>query len=147
MNNLAIRLQPLIKLRKATRDERRADLAKAYQAEQILQQRIDHIQTDIEQTRKDVHSMSEPGELNVDQILHGQRYEMLLKLQQREIEQQQEQLQVEVERRRQALIEADRELRVLEKLQEKKMAELLAHEQKLESRHLDEVASRKYQWS
>ena len=47
MNPFKFRLQTLLRMRIADRDEKRAKLAEAYQAEQILQTRIDDLTREI----------------------------------------------------------------------------------------------------
>lgn len=145
MDSTAFRLQPLIKLREAERDQRRSALAKAHQAEQILQQQIDQTASDVTAAYQNLQAMAAPGELNVDQLLDGHRYQMLLKSQQQRLKQQQNQLQDEIEKQRAALVEADRQLKMLEKLRRRKETEQRAADQKLETRQLDEVALRSYQ--
>ena len=55
------------------------------------------------------------------------------------------QLNEEIERRRAALVEADREVRVLEKLRERKWSEHQTAELRHELRQLDEVAVQRWQ--
>jgi flagellar export protein FliJ len=49
----------------------------------------------------------------------------------------------EIERRRQAVVEADRELRALEKMRDRKLAEHAVKQGRAEARRLDEVAARR----
>jgi flagellar export protein FliJ len=56
--------------------------------------------------------------------------------------QQQQQVAQEVERRRLALVEADRQVRVLEKLREKKHEEYVRQEERRDQRLMDELAAR-----
>ena len=145
MDNSAFRLQPVMRLREAERDQRRTELAKAYQAEKILQQQIDQVESDVASACESLHTLAAPGVLNVDQMLEGHRYRMLLKLQRQRLAQQKQLLLTEIEKRRLALVEADRQLKMLEKLRERKETEQLEADQKLETRQLDEVALRRYQ--
>ena len=57
--------------------------------------------------------------LDVNRLLEAQRYELLLKAQSQELAKQAMLLAAETERRRQMLVEADREVRVLELLDER----------------------------
>ena len=57
--------------------------------------------------------------LDVNRLLEAQRYELLLKAQSQELAKQAILLAAETERRRQMLVEADREVRVLELLDER----------------------------
>ncbi len=61
---------------------------------------------------------SAPGEIDVDRLLEAQRFEILSKRSVPQLANQHEQVKAEIERRRQALVEANREVQVLEKLRE-----------------------------
>src|SRR5262245_50252921 len=113
------RLQTLLRLRVADRDQRRADLAKAMRAEEMLRaelRKLGNEQVEAAQRGRDLKS---PGSANVDALLQTHRYEMVLAAQSRQLETQLGQVQAEAERRRQLLVEADRQVRVLEKLRER----------------------------
>lgn len=146
MDSSTFRLQPLIKLREAERDERRAELAKAYQAETILQEQIRQIDTDVAAAHASRQAMSAPGKLNVDQMIEGHRYQMLLVVQRKKLLEQQQLLLQEIERRRLAVVEADRQLKILEKLKDRQAAAQMAAAHKLETRQMDEVALRSFQF-
>lgn len=134
------RLQTLLQIRIAERDERRVKLAEAFRAEQILQTRITEVANEIEEVRNQSRRASAPGEVHVDTLLNTHRYELLLSAQKKALEQQLAQIQAEVEKRREALVEADRQVRVLEKLREKRWGEYQQKEFKQEVKTLDEVA-------
>ena len=76
------------------------------------------------------------------QLLETQRYQSVLRAQESTMQGQARLLATEVERRRQAIVEANREVRVLDNLEERQLS---AHRQKLlqaEVKELDEIASR-----
>jgi flagellar protein FliJ len=137
------RLESLLKLRVAERDRRREELANAYRADQILQQQLSAIMGEIARTRQQTKEQSAPGAIHVDMLLHSHRYELILQAQRQQIARQQQVIAAETERRRQALVEADRELRILEKLREKHALEYAFNEHKAEVRLLDEIALRR----
>ena len=85
--------------------------------------------------------LSLPGEAIVDRILESQRFGLLLKSQVTALTIQQQQVAEEVERRRQVVVEADRQVRVLEKLAEKQLAEHLVEEGRADMKELDEQAA------
>ena len=66
--------------------------------------------------------------------------ELVLKTREQELTRQKELLAVETERRRQAVVEADREVRVLELLDERHRRQHQRHQQRLETKELDEAA-------
>lgn len=135
------RLATLLRLRIAERDERRSDLAKAQAAADILRQEQATLTAEREENRQRLRRQAAPGSGNVDALIHGHRYDAILKGRAAQLVAQQAQVEREIERRRTILVEADRQVRVLEKLQERKAADHLARQAKLEARELDEVAA------
>ena len=133
MAHFNFRLETLLRIRTAARDERRSQLSEAYKAEQVLLQQEAQIIEEKQQTKQRAEQISQPGTVDVDLLLNVHRYELLLEAQHQKLRQQKQQVDEEIERRRQVLVEADREVRILEKLREKK---LLAHQQ---NEHLLEI--------
>jgi flagellar FliJ protein len=135
------RLQPLLRLRIAERDERRADLAKALRAEALLEQQRQRLAGDQAALAERARQLKSPGTADVDGLLQAHRYEVVLGAQARQLEAQIAQVAAEAERRRQALLEADRQVRVVEKLRERQAAAHRQHEERLAVKEMDEVAS------
>jgi|SRR5262245_57804011 len=134
------RLKTLLRLRIAERDERRADLAKALRAEAVLREqerKLDSARAELAQRGR---QLKEPGAADVDALLQAHRYELVLAAQSRQLATQVTQVQAEIERRRLALVEADRQVRVLEKLRDRKAAAHRHEEERLEIKRLDEQA-------
>jgi flagellar export protein FliJ len=143
MRYFRFRLAPLLRLHEATRDEKRAQLAEAYRAEELLRERMREIDHELAGLKEECRQSAQPGAVDVDRLLDAQRYEVLM-LAQRQVMQQHEQtLAAEIERRREALVAADREVRILEKLREKQQQEHRQAEHYEEVKVLDEVAARR----
>ena len=140
MSHFSFRLQPLMKLREAQRDRCREDLAHAYRADQILQERQEAVRQEIEETKRVARSKSEPGRVEVESLLNVHRYELILSSQLQQLAAQRQKVAVELERRRLALVEADRGLRMLEKLRERHACEFQQAEEKVQIRQMDEIA-------
>jgi len=140
MTTFRFRLATVLKLRQAARDRRRTELAQGYEAERILQQRKDQLAEELSETKRETVKASRPGSVDVDRLLLRHRHRLVLLSQQQQVSEQQEQLAAEIERRRQLLVEADRQVRVLEKLKEKRLESYNAEQQRLETRTIDEVA-------
>jgi flagellar FliJ protein len=138
------RLETLLRLRMAERDQRRADLAKALRAEEVLQNELQQIETEQTQMLGVVRDRSAPGTADVDALLRTNRYQLVLKARRAQLQQQLSQVRAEIERRRQALLEADRQVRVLEKLRERQLAAHRQRQAQLEVKLLDEVAATAY---
>ncbi len=143
MPRFNFRLKTLLRLREAARDERRADLAQAYEAEQILTRQTEKLEGEIHAARQQVRLSAAPGGIDVDTLLATHRYELVLGAQRQLLHEQSEQLSAEIQRRRQALVEADREVHVLEKLRQRQLERFKREEGKREMKRIDEVASRR----
>jgi flagellar FliJ protein len=142
MARFRYRLATLLRLKESARDERRAQLAEAYRAAEILVERLREVDEEIAATRGHAQELARSGKVDIDYLLNSHRYERVLGMQRKVIEQQQQQIAAEVERRRLALVEADREVRVLEKLREKKLHEHLQREDRRDQKLMDELAAR-----
>jgi flagellar FliJ protein len=134
------RLQTLLRLRIAERDQRRAELAKAIRAEEMLRGDLRKLGQERAEAVQRGRELKSPGSANVDALLQTHRYEMVLAAQSRQLETQIAQVQAEAERRRLILVEADRQVRVLEKLRERQAAAHRREADRLEMKQLDEAA-------
>lgn len=141
MAGFHFRLATLLKLREATRDQRRQQLAQAHQAQQTLQRRKHEKQEEIAALRDEAAALAS-GAVDVDRILSAQRYEQVLQGEQKVLSEQETTVAEEVERRRLALVAADREVRVLEKLRERQQLEHHRKRERREAKELDETANR-----
>jgi flagellar FliJ protein len=147
MARFRFRLETLRRLREMNRDELRVRLAEAYQAEQILVgQRatlVGEIATMAEAQRK----LTSDGAVDVTRLLESQRYQLLLEAQGRTLAEQAARLAEEVEVRRQAVVEADRQVRVLDKLHDRRRSQHEQAQQAAEAKRLDEVAATRWEAS
>jgi len=135
------RLQTVLKLRIAERDERRSELAKALRAAEILQERRTQLAEEMQENQELARQLSKPGIADVNRIVQTRRYEAILKGTLAQLVVQEQQVAAEVERRRQILTEADRQVRVLEKLESRKREEFERTELRQEMKQMDEVAT------
>jgi flagellar FliJ protein len=142
MAKFRFRLATLQKLREIQRDELRSKLAEAVQAQQILGEQLDQVANEIQNLLEMRRSAVQNGTLQVDPLLEAQRYQGVLHIQQDKMREQVRLLSAEVERRRLAVVEADRQVKVLEKLHDRKLAEHHAKQLVAEIKVLDEVAAR-----
>jgi flagellar FliJ protein len=142
MTRFHFRLQTLLKLREADRQQRRVELAQAYQAEKLLQRQFSNLTQQERTLQKQSRFYLAPGRVPVERLRDAHRHVLLLKAQAQQLLEKQGQLEEEIERRRRALIEADRQVRVLEKLRERQLEQHRATEDAREVKALDEVAQR-----
>jgi flagellar FliJ protein len=144
MAKYTFRLKTLQKVREAHRDQQRGSLAEAFRAEQVLAENRAQLIAEERELRELQRSASEGPYLDVNRLLEAQRYELLLKAQSQELAKQAVLLAAETEQRRQMLVEADREVRVLELLDERHRRAHDRNAQREETKRLDDVAT--VQW-
>lgn len=143
MAKFKFRLAKLRKIREAVRDQRRAHLAEAYRAEEVLKQQSETIARELGDLRSECRRASGPGIVDVDRLTQAHRHELVLKSQQEHLGRQSQALTSEIEVRREALVHATREVRILEKLEEKQLARHRKTEEQQDIKQLDEVAQRR----
>ncbi len=138
---MTFRLQTLLRLRIAERDERRGELAKALRAEALLAAEQERLSGEQRESAERQRRLKSPGAVNVDDLLSTHRYEVVLAAQERQLAAQAAQVAAETERRRLAVVEADRQVRVLEKLRERQAAAARKQAERREAKQYDEVAT------
>jgi flagellar FliJ protein len=137
------RLAPLMRLRESVRDEKRSALAEAYRALDILQDRQAAVRREMDDLASDYRRTSAPGSLDVDRLVRRHRHELALRAQAQEIARQQALILGEIEHRREALVLADRDVRVLENLRAHQAERHLQEEARRDVKQLDEIAARR----
>jgi len=143
MAKFHFRLATLRKLRETRRDEMQAKLAEAQQAQGMLQQQLAALQGEQDALLTARRQALEGSSSNVNQLLETQRYHAVLRAQESTMRGQIELLATEAQRRRQTLSDANREVRILDNLENRQRT---THRQKLErseTKELDEIASRR----
>ena len=144
MANFRFRLATLLRLRDRVRDERRRLLAEAQVAEDALAERLAQVAEDLDDLKHQHRLATAEGHVNIDRVLSAQRYELVLQLEENLIQQQSATLEAEITKRRQTLIEADRDVKVLEKLRERQHQRFREEEYRRETKEFDDVAGRQY---
>ena len=142
ISRFQFRLATLLRIREHERQQRQTELAQALEAERIIQQQVDEIAAEIALAKDKARRLASPGEIPVDQLLEQQRYGLHLLLQSAAAAEKLGQVRAEAERRRAILVDANRQVRVLEKLREKQSAAFEAALLQAEQKQLDEVANR-----
>jgi flagellar FliJ protein len=145
MEPFRFRLATVLRLRSAVRDERRTELGRALRAAEVLREQQDKVTRELaenqDSARKLMQRQASSGDgVSVDALLHTHRHALVLKAQLTQLAKQQQQIAAEIAKRQAALVEADRDVRVLEKLQEKQQAEYESRALAVEQRELDEIA-------
>jgi len=140
MKKFQFRLDSLVRLREAVRDERRSQLAEAMRIQASLEGEMQQLRLKLNEARQ-MHTAPR-GAVDIDRLLVAERYEMVLLLEKQKLEQQQANINTEVEKRRQTLVWADQDVRVLEKLRETQFQRWRAGSERDALEHLDEIAGR-----
>jgi flagellar protein FliJ len=140
MARFKFRMATLLKLREAARDERRSELAQAYRADDVLAEHLEQVRVELNALVNQCRKAVGPGTINIDRLIEAQRYEIILKVRQQGLNEQRGKLAAEIERRRVALLAANRDVRILEKLRERQVEQYNQAENRLDIKRLDEVA-------
>ncbi len=136
------RLAPLLKIRESVRAEKQVELAQAYEAARKVEAELERVQAERLKCAETGREAAQKGQINVNFLLSLRRYENFLLNQQTQANYQLEQIRQEIERRHLALMEADREVKVLEKLRDKMKTKHLQQEALAEQKEMDETAGR-----
>jgi flagellar FliJ protein len=144
MARFRFRLQTLRRLREINRDELRVRLAEAYQAEQILAQERAALEDERAGLAALQRRLVDGGALDVNRVLAAQRYQLVLEAQRRALAEQAARLDEEIERRREDVVAADQQVRVLDKLRERRQREHRYAAERAEAKRLDEVGANRW---
>lgn len=145
MARFRFRLQTLRRLREIHRDEQRGRLAAAFEAERILSEQRAQVAAEITTLADVQRRLMQSGELDVNQLLAAQRYRLTLEAQSHTLAEQAVKVAEEVERRRQALVDADREVRVLDKLEDRQRRQHREAADRAATKVLDEIATMRWE--
>ena len=140
MTRFHFRLATLLRLRESTRDECRVQLADAQRADTELQSQLARLDMEQRQLQRECRTAAGPGPVDLRRLLEAQRYAATLRAREVDLHQQRQVLGAEIDRRRQALLEADRDVRTLEKLRENQSQAHRQAEDRQEGKRLDEAA-------
>ena len=142
MKPFRFRLVTLLRLRVSARDRRRAHLAQAYEAEDVLQRRKGELAGEVVGVDRHSRAAAGAGPIEVDALVTAQRYKAILRAESKLLGEQSATVAEEIERRREPLVAADRDVKVLKKLREKHRERHRKEENRQEVKMLDEIAGR-----
>lgn len=141
MGKYRFRLETLKRGRKTERDQQRIRLAEACQANEILQQQRAELSRQRNQLHQQQRAAIQEPQVDVDQLSVIMQYEPVLRAQEETLREQQAVTAEETERRREDLVEANRQVRTLELLDTHRRAKRCQNEQRQEAKQLDEAAT------
>ncbi len=117
MTQFQFRYHSLVQFRRMARDNCRAVLAGLYLTEQKLQTRLESLQSELERCQGQSRSAAGCGQVDLRELARARRYERVLAADRRTIGQQMDQIQCQIEAGRLAAVEAERQVKVLERLE------------------------------
>jgi flagellar export protein FliJ len=120
MSQLPFRLEPVLRIRRATRQQRQADLAATQQAIREVDGELDRLSSEVHQQREGTRQQLSAGPLDMPAILDTRLYEAALHRELTAARQRRDGLEQELERRRAALRSADSEVRAIEKVSDRR---------------------------
>jgi len=140
MSKFQFRLESLLRIRESARDQCHAQLAESRRAEEELRIQLERSRMERQRLQQDCRKAAGPGELDVDWLAEAHRYALSLLDRETELLRQMQIVAEEIDRRREALLQADRKVHVLEKLREHRLENHRREQERQDAKHLDEVA-------
>jgi flagellar protein FliJ len=140
MKPYKFRLATVQRLREAHRDTQRMRLVEAQQAADLLNEQRRMVAQEIEGQQTFQRELVGRPRLDVGLLSEAQRYELLLRSQQTSLAEQANTIATEVERRRLALAEAERDVKTLEKLDQRQREQHRYIVQRANTKLMDELA-------
>jgi flagellar FliJ protein len=137
------RLKAVATLREQTRDRIAEAVAEVQEAQRIVQEQIHQLQREIDEALKQRQTAS-LGIVRIDRLLMVQRHQLMLEAQREQAVQQLRLLDEEYERRRALLVEAEKEVKAMEKLRETQKGRWEQDQLEAEQKQIDEWASTQY---
>lgn len=141
MSVFRFRLATLLRLRLAERDERRCELERALSTAENLRRQRQALDGEQQDNLALLRRLVGPGNGRVEALIEAHRYEAVLRARSARLSEQEAESERQIERRRSTLVEADRQVRVLQRLEQRQAAEHRIRADKLEATRLDEVAA------
>lgn len=142
MARFEFRLRALLGIREAQRDAQRSQLAELLAAEERLRDQKAGVAAELRNELSARRDATAQGRLDVDRLRAANLFEHALRGELQVLGQRQQALESLVAEQQAALVEAQRQVRVLEKLRERQQQQHDAAQQAAESRMLDEVGAR-----
>lgn len=145
MNAFVFRLDSVASLRKSERDARRTELALTLAEQARLESQRQALHAKLIAAQQQSRAMRAAGALTVESLVRGQQFEAALRSELEVLSELQAAASSAVDHAREALISAEREVQMLEKLYQRQLADYQLEQGRAETRLLDEVAAMRYQ--
>lgn len=139
MADFSFRLENLLHVRLAQRDSLRRHLAEAEEVEHALEKERRAVLSELDEIGRAAR-VGLRGSVDVDRLLEARRYALVLQARQLDFQKKLDAARAESQARLQAVVAADRDVKVLEKLRARCRDRWRREEERQEARRLDEVA-------
>jgi flagellar export protein FliJ len=127
-------------MRRTVRAQRQQQLAEVLRQADVLRARRDELGRELEVLK--ARRAAPGGDIDLTALLEIDRYMAVLRDTCRQIDQRHESLEAEIQSRRQELIDADRDVRVIEKIHDTREKRRLAAYERAATKELDEFGQR-----
>ncbi|MEM8864208.1 MAG: flagellar export protein FliJ [Planctomycetota bacterium] len=134
------RFEVVRRVRQTRRDELRGELAAAYQAAEKLADEKRSLEAELQQLRQHMTATAAAKQMNIGSLLDSQRYELILKSQIVQVDRKAQLVEQEIDRRRQAVVAAEREVKVMDTLDAKGQQLHRVEEMRADNKQMDEIA-------
>lgn len=138
MKNFAFQFDSLLNYRRHRRDLCRQVLADILANQQQLAERRQMLEQQRSGQLDEIRTMHRPGQIEIDRTAARRYYAGQMQIDIGYLDRDRNVVAEQLARCRQALVEADRNVKVLEKLRDKRQAEFTATQSRKEARELDE---------
>lgn len=142
MARFEFRLKALLEVRAAERDAQRSQLAELLAAEERLRAHQATVAAELERALSAHGEAVARGHLDIDRLQAAQAFEQSLRNELLVLVRRQQDLDRLVSEQQELLVEAQRQVRVLEKLRDRQHQQYLAAQQSAQWRALDEAGAR-----
>jgi flagellar protein FliJ len=133
-------LATLLRLRESARDECRGRLAETQRADEAIVDQLARLGMERQRVHSECRTAAGPGDVNVARLVETHRYVVSLRSREEELRRRRQTLAVEIQERRQALLKADQEVQVLEKLRDRRLERQRLEEERRLAKQIDEAA-------
>jgi flagellar export protein FliJ len=138
------RLDALERLRRQQREQCQLDVSAAEEAKRGLATELVLVESRLVELQAVMRSGASPGQVDLQRLCSQGDFCKRLQTQLTQLGQQRAQLEDEIARRRRALVEADRELKTLEKLRERQHQQHETGSRRADQRLQDDAAARSF---
>jgi flagellar protein FliJ len=140
MKKFQFRLESLLRIRESERDRCRLELAECRRTEEELRRRLSKLRGQRDRLQQECRKAAGPGELDVDWLAEAHCYASTLLEKETELLRRMNALAENIERRRDALVQAERKVQMLEKLRERRRQDDCRERERQDAKSLDEIA-------